>query len=446
MKTDARGVSAHYSYDELNRLTRRWYNGSDALSATTHNTPALPSGVGAADEAKFFYDAQSLPPGAPSFTRGASVSRPVAIIYGSNSSAGDYLGYDSAGRNVLKIQQTGGVNYQLGTTFNVAGPLVSLVYPSGRTVGYTYDFAGRTSVVTGNLGDGTSRTYATDLLYSSLGGLAKEKFGTTTPVYHKLHYNVRGQLYDVRASNANDESGGELGAIANYYSNNWIHGGGGPDNNGNLLMSQTIINSFYVEDRYSYDALNRLTAVNEYQNGSTNTGSQQYAYDRFGNRTINPASWGTGINNKQFTVNPANNRLGVPAGQAGAMSYDAAGNLTNDTYTGAGVAPTTRRIRSLPHGAGTIRRSSTATMLTGNASSAPLMACRRGRFTGLVASCWPSTRRMDQWRVRRKSMHIGTGSCFITAEQRPTRTWPWLNGATVSASSTRVSSALHLSR
>ncbi len=77
--------------------------------------------------------------------------------------------------------------------------------------------------------------------------------------------------------------------------------------------------------------------MNEYQNGSTITGSQQYAYDRFGNRTINPASWGIGINNKQFTVNPANNRLGVPAGQAGVMSYDAAGNLTNDTYTGAGA-------------------------------------------------------------------------------------------------------------
>lgn len=132
------------------------------------------------------------------------------------------------------------MNYQIGATLSIAGAPTGLVYPSGRTVGYTYDFAGRAAGVTGNLGDGTSRNYATDLTYSSLGGLTKEKFGTTTPVYHKLHYNVRGQLYDVRASNANDEWGGELGAIANYYSNNWIHGGSGPDNNGNLLMSQTI--------------------------------------------------------------------------------------------------------------------------------------------------------------------------------------------------------------
>ncbi len=164
----------------------------------------------------------------------------------------------------------------------------------------------------------------------------KEKFGTTSLVYHKLHYNVRGQLYDVRASNVNDETSGELGALVNYYSNNGVYGGSGTDNNGNVLKSQTIINSFYVEDRYGYDALNRLASVSEYQNGTTNTGMQQYDYDRWGNRMINAATWGTGINNKQFTVNTANNRLGVPVGQSGVMSYDNAGNLTNDTYTGAG--------------------------------------------------------------------------------------------------------------
>ena len=74
--------------------------------------------------------------------------------------------------------------------------------------------------------------------------------------------------------------------------------------------------------------------MNEYQNGVTPAGKQEYDYDRWGNRTIKPAS--TLGANKQFTVNSANNRLGVPGGQAGVMSYDQGGNLTNDTYTGAG--------------------------------------------------------------------------------------------------------------
>lgn len=48
-------------------------------------------------------------------------------------------------------------------------------------------------------------------------------------------------------------------------------------------------------------------------------------------------STGAGINAQQFTIDAATNRLGVPTGQAGAMSYDASGNLTTDTYTGFGT-------------------------------------------------------------------------------------------------------------
>src|SRR5882724_12551086 len=41
VKTDARSVSAHYSYDALNRPTRRWYNGSTSLTAINNNDPTL---------------------------------------------------------------------------------------------------------------------------------------------------------------------------------------------------------------------------------------------------------------------------------------------------------------------------------------------------------------------------------------------------------------------
>jgi hypothetical protein len=41
-----------------------------------------------------------------------------------------------------------------------------------------------------------------------------------------------------------------------------------------------------MEDRYDYDSLNRLTGVSEYQKGPTLTGTQQYDYDRWGNRTF----------------------------------------------------------------------------------------------------------------------------------------------------------------
>jgi len=335
VRTDARGVSAHYSFDQLNRPIRRWYNGSSASTATTHNDPAIPSGVGSTNEINYFYDQQALPSGAPTFTRGPSNGALVAITF-AGSSEGNYFGRDAIGRQLVKIQRTGSVNYQLTLGYNNVGAITSLTYPSLHSVNYGYDGAGRLNSLGGNLGDETTWNYSTAVLYSPWGGITKEQFGTQTAVYNKSHYNVRGQLYDVRASSVDAEWSGELGALVNYYSTNWQHGGSGTDNNGNVLMSQTIINSYYMEDRYSYDALNRLTVVNEYQNGATQTGSQQYNYDRWGNRTISQASWGTGINTKQFTVDPYYNRLSVPGGQTGVMTYDAAGNLTNDTYTGSG--------------------------------------------------------------------------------------------------------------
>ena len=199
---------------------------------------------------------------------------------------------------------------------------------------------GRLTDFSGNLGDGATRTYATGISYSSLGSLSKEQFGTNTPVYHKLHYNSRSQICDIRASNVNDDWGGELGALVNYYSMPYAVCGNGSDNNGNLLMSQTIINSFYIEDRYTYDSLNRLKSVGEFQNGVTNTGNQTYDYDRWGNRISLTAS-GTGINNTSFEIKSATNRIYAPGDLALSptsrrIQYDTAGHQKQDTYTGAG--------------------------------------------------------------------------------------------------------------
>lgn len=173
VKTDARGVSTHYEYDSLNRVTRRWYNGSNSTSQLTHNDPALPSVVGATDEVKFYYDSQSLPTGAPSYSRGSAVGRLVAQTYGSGSN-GDYYAYDVLGRPHLKIQQTGAVNYQLTADYTLAGAVSSLTYPSGHTISNTFDQAGRLTAFSGKLGDGTTRTYSTGSVYSAMGSLLKE--------------------------------------------------------------------------------------------------------------------------------------------------------------------------------------------------------------------------------------------------------------------------------
>lgn len=357
VKTDARGVSVHFSYDALNRVMRRWYNGSSELSDITNNDPALPGGVTTSDEVAYFYDSQGLPSGAPNFARGYATGRLVAVTYGLGSSAGDYYGYDAAGRGVLKIQQTNGINYQIDASYNLANANVSLTYPSRDRVVYGYDGAGRTNNMTGTLGDGRSRTYATGVSYSSFGGIAQEQFGTQTPLYHKLHYNARAQLYDIRVSTLSlqaDEFNWNRGCVELFYGA-YAWGQSGPANNGNVTSSMhwipandAVSDYTYTQDNYSYDALNRLSSASEVH-GKPNWQSgqdylQSYDYDRWGNRTINPLS--LNVNSTQFDKSDAQNtnRLYAPGDTLPStpldqrrMQYDAAGNLSYDSYTGQGT-------------------------------------------------------------------------------------------------------------
>jgi RHS repeat-associated protein len=361
VKTDARCVSTncvstHYSYDSLNRITRKWYNFSNSPTQTTHNSPALPATVGATDEVNYYYDSQALPSGAPSaptYLPGKSIGRLVAQTYGGVSSAnGDYFAYDELGRPTKKIQQTGSIPYVMSVNYNLSGSVNSLTYPSGNSITHSYDSAARLTGVTGNLGDGTNRNYSTEILYAPTGALVKEKFGTTTPIYNKLFYNSRGQLAEIRESTSYTgptDTTWDRGAIINFYSDQcWgmCSGASMTDNNGNLQKQAVYIpNETMRWQQYGYDSLNRLQWSSEILDGGSEQWKQTYIYDRWGNRKIDTNSantYGVGANNqgfalnRAFDVNTANNRLIVPGGQSGAMDYDAAGNLTNDTYTGAG--------------------------------------------------------------------------------------------------------------
>src|SRR5260221_4648272 len=150
-------------------------------------------------------------------------------------------------------------------------------------------------------------------------------------------------MFDTRLSSVNDTWDWNRGRQILYYSSNHAWGGSGTDNNGNVVYAENWLPlpnatgdqaQSLISDTYSYDALNRLSAVNESSLDIAGGGSwtpqlaQSYNYDRFGNRTINTNSTATygGVNNKAFSVDTTNNRLGVPSGQTGSMTYDDAGN------------------------------------------------------------------------------------------------------------------------
>lgn len=347
-KTDARGIVSTYAYDALNRIKTITYTNDQASTPTVSR----------------YYDGwrDGSYNGSVTNSKGKLWQTETAGLTGTRTTID---GFDLMGRPTQQKQQFNtasgwSVPYITSQTYDLGSHVVLQTYPSGNAVTYNYDIAGRLAdkdaqnlAFSGNLG-GSSRTYATGISYSPFGGVEREQYGTTTPLYHKTFYNIRGQMFDTRVSSVNDAWDWNRGRLNWYYSSNHAWGGSGTDNNGNVIYAENWVPppnaapdqaQFLFQDSYTYDSLNRLSAVNESSLDIAGGGSwtaqlaQSYIYDRYGNRTINTNSAATygGVNNKVFSVDTANNRLGVPNGQSGAMTYDNAGNLTTDTYSAAAV-------------------------------------------------------------------------------------------------------------
>lgn len=326
-RVDARDITTTYAYDALNRNTGVTYANDPA------NTPAV---VRTYDNPAT--GAMGLSRPWKTETAGAQASRTIVDAY-------DPLGRALEQRQQFFSEDAWGQSFSVSRTYDRAGHVKTQTYPSGHSVSYDYDSAGRMNKFAGNLGDGEQHTYASEFKYTEFGTIQQERFGTLTPLYHKQKYNERGQLWDMRLSTVpfdTDATNGDRGAIANFYSDNFIVGASGDDNNGNLRRQEIRLpGSVFFQDTFSYDELNRLTSISEKLNGTnSNTFKQTYQYDRWGNRKIDQAeSSGTGINHLVSEVDPQTNRLSSVEGNP--ATYDASGNLISDgqTFTGT-VVPT----------------------------------------------------------------------------------------------------------
>jgi len=350
-KTDARNIVTTYEYDELNRNTSVNYSnttiGSPNVADITRFYDGAVNGKG-----RFWYSYA-----AGNLTVGNNVEHTAIDSY-------DVLGRPKVQRQLFKLNGAWSPTYQTSRTYNRAGSVTTQTYPSGYGVTYNYDAAGRLAdkdaqnpAFTGTLGN-VQRTYASGISYLATGALQQEQFGTTTPVYNKLFYNSRLQLAEIRTGTA--ASDWNRGKILNDYS---LQCSGvscnATDNTGSLRKQQVYIpgndqastwTTWYQQ--YDYDSLNRLKRVHEYTGNTQLDWQQEYDYDRWGNRTLNATN--TWIGNAGNPPNPAlnetpfdttnletSNRLYAPGDPAlpaneRRMRYDAAGNLSTDSYTGAG--------------------------------------------------------------------------------------------------------------
>jgi RHS repeat-associated protein len=299
-KTDSRvpAVTTTYSYDTLNRVASRTYS---------DGTPVV----------AYKYDAQSLPANfPPSFSRGYSTGRLVAVAYGATS-AGNYTGYDQLGQVNVSYQQTDSQNYGFGYGYNLASEITSETYPSGRVITTGFDAAGRITSASGQKTGEPNKTYASQFSYAAHGAISSMTLGNN--LVDATTFNSRLQPTFIKlGTTSNPTSVLQLGYeyTATCQTNN----------NGNVLKQTITAPGLSLSQSYCYDALNRLSSASE--NSGANW-SQTYGYDRYGNRWVS-ASFGYTLNpltpQFQSAFSASNNRLV-------ASVYDGAGNQVTDSQS-----------------------------------------------------------------------------------------------------------------
>lgn len=119
-----------YTYDDLDRLSTRSYSGGTAGD----NSPTV----------TYYYDGFSWTGGLCSTSQAAGEIGLLTQV-GSTVSSTSYT-HDELGRVLKSTQTTAGQSYpSFSYSCNLAGEMQQEIYPSGRTVNYTYDTAGRIS-------------------------------------------------------------------------------------------------------------------------------------------------------------------------------------------------------------------------------------------------------------------------------------------------------------
>jgi RHS repeat-associated protein len=299
-KTDARGIAASYSYDPLHRLTLKTH--SDGTPPTDYTY----------DLAVYTCCGNSIP-----------VSNSVGrLIHISNEvNAATTYSFDAMGRVVRQsscipsyCNDTGS---PVNATYDLAGHLTSLIYPSGRKITEGYNAVGRLLNVNFDNFNGGYASYSYFTAYQNASGnpgyhptgaLRLSYFGNSVWNYE----NLNSRLQPIQQVSQASLSGNP------YLVNRAFYYGESSFNNGNAGNVVSVVDGLSAtrNQSYAYDWLSRITSASQ--------------TDGNFNQTFLPDPWG---NLKQFgtaafTPNfDGNNRIS----QTG-YNYDPAGNLLSDTF------------------------------------------------------------------------------------------------------------------
>jgi YD repeat-containing protein len=214
----------------------------------------------------------------------------------------DYA-YDPKGRLITETRTVNGVAYATGYSYDSAGRLSGMSYPSGRTLTYAFDALGRTSQVSTTAPPaqgGATQVLAQNIQYHPLGGVKSYTLGN-------------GQIY-ARSIDLD-------GRIASYTLGNANYTIGFDD--ASRITSIAQAGNPANSNSYGYDSLDRLTQA------ILPSSSYGYGYDGVGNRT----SKTIGANSDTYSYSTSSNRLATltPAsGPARTFQFDANGSTVDD--------------------------------------------------------------------------------------------------------------------
>ncbi len=298
-RTDARGITATYSYDILNRVTGVSYPDSSRNVVFEYDLASAECAYG------------------ERYGKGR-------LTFMSDASGNTAYCYDRYGQMSRKLQLTQGRTYVLrylntdprgrlpGQDYLVQNPppgnqYIGLIHPDGSSVRIVRDAQSRPTELKVTLATGQTKTLLSGATYYPFGPVSRWTYGNGRILRRSLNQNYQPGFVEDTAP----------GGISEGYSF---------DAAGNLESLRKADQLDPARRAYSYDGLNRLTQVRD---GANNAVLQAYAYDKTGNRT---SKTDAGVATA-YTYAPARHHLM----QVGVLTrqYDMVGNTTR---IGAGSA------------------------------------------------------------------------------------------------------------
>ncbi|MHC1672848.1 RHS repeat-associated core domain-containing protein [Stenotrophomonas maltophilia] len=270
--TDARGVTASYRYDALDRVIGIAYPDTSL-------------------DVSYSYDL--APESCPADERFAK-GRLGEVQHAGGSTL--YC-YGRLGQITRKVQTINGLTRTVRYSYSPSGNLATLVYPDGSIVDYVRDGFDRVNQI-GLTQPGQARQVVVkDVAYAAFGPAIGWTYGNGRRLDRPLDL-------DYRAQAVNDPTPGGLSQSYSY------------DPVGSIVALKNGSGS-QVMARYAYDALGRLTQT---QDGLTATPIETYAYDSTGNRTSLKTAGGTSL----YTYPATSHHLTAVDGVG--RDHDASGN------------------------------------------------------------------------------------------------------------------------